>query len=100
MTLLYSLPDSNISLEPWETDFKEKAGLEISIRESSAKVVAESVESNIIYHLLTAYYVSGGVINNITHILILIKKTLKLYYLHFTNDETEMQKKIGDVLFL
>lgn len=67
ITFLLSGLLSIVSLTPaslWSPEKQtsnERAGLEISIRESSAKVVAEAVGSNIIYHLLTAYYVSGGV---------------------------------------
>lgn len=61
-TLIYSLPDSTSLWSPEKQASNERAGLEISILESSAKVVAEEVGSNIIYHLLTAYYVSGGML--------------------------------------
>ena len=51
-TLIYSLFDSTSLWGPEKQTLSERAGLEISIWESSAKVVAEAVGSNTIYHLV------------------------------------------------
>lgn len=61
-TLIYSLPDSTSLSCPDIQASNERAGLEISIRWSSANMVAETVKSSTIYHLFTSYYLSGGVL--------------------------------------